>query len=135
MKTKLTIILLALLAFSSCKKKASDTTVEDEAVSIELEATPKELKESEDLKTCDDFLDNYEKWMDNYIELLSKHKDNPLELATSKEYIETMSQASDWMMKWVSKHGACAQNSEYADRMKDIQEKGDKKLKEIGMKK
>jgi len=134
MKTKFTIILLALLVFSSCKKKASESTIEDVIISSS-ESTTVDLKESEDLKTCDDFLDNYEKWMDNYIALLSKHKDNPLELATSKEYIETMSQGSDWMMKWLSKHGACAQDKKYSARMKDIQEKGDKKLKELGMKK
>ncbi len=135
MKTKLTIILLALLAFSSCKKKASDTTVNDEAVSIETEATPKNLKESEDLKTCDDFLDNYEKWMDNYIEMLGKYKDNPLEFATSKEYATTMAEGSNWMMKWVSNHASCAQNKAYAKRMKSIQEKSDEKLKELGFKK
>jgi hypothetical protein len=68
------------------------------------------------------------------ITLTAKHKDNPVTLATSPEYIDTMMEGMNFSQQWATISMSCATNSSYEKRMKDIQDKLDKRLKKLGLK-
>jgi len=88
-----------------------------------------------DIETCDEFLDSYEEWMDTYIKILAKYKDDPVGLATSKEYNKLIKEAVNWATLWGRNHFMCAQNEKYAKRFNEIQERSVQKQKELGLKK
>ena len=48
---------------------------------------------------CDEFLDGYEKFMDNYIVILKKSKADPTDMSIMTEYMSLMTEASEWTSK------------------------------------
>jgi len=133
MKTRVTIILIALLAFTSCKKKAAETSNDDSiTISNANDTKAEEQNESKEIKNCDDFLDTYESWTDDLITLMAKHKDDPVTLATSPEYINTMMEGVNFIQDWNTIAISCGTDSSYEKRMKAIQQKMKDKQKELG---
>ena len=68
---------------------------------------------------CDDFLEGYEKFMDDYIAILKKYKNDPTDASVLSEYTSIMSEAS----KWSSKTADCAADSKFASKFAAIQMK------------
>ncbi len=138
MKTPIRIALCALVALSlsfGCKKKTKKT---DESEDTTIEMTSEEVKttavSSQKAADCDEFLDEYEAWMDEYLELLDKHKDNPAALAGTKEFSDMTMKSMEWASQGAQLAMDCASNSSYEKRMKEIQEKSNKRMKEMGFK-
>ena len=48
---------------------------------------------------CDEFLDGYENFMDNYIVILKKSKADPTDMSIMTEYMSLMTEASEWTSK------------------------------------
>lgn len=48
---------------------------------------------------CDEFLEGYENFMDNYIVILKKSKADPSDMSIMTEYMSLMTEASEWTSK------------------------------------
>ena len=84
-------------------------------------------------KDCDEFIDQYEKWMDDYIVLIEKYMKNPMDATLSQEYIKVAQEGVGWMTQWSSNLAYCAAKDKYQKRFDEITEKAEEKLKEMGI--
>ena len=127
-------ICLAILLLFSCKKKQKSATDESE-VMIEISTeneSDNDVKKNEKSGDCEDFVDAYEKWMDSYVDLLAKYKEDPVSLATSPEYTAMSMEMMEWTSKWSELALDCARYPEYESRFNEIQEKAEKEMKALG---
>ncbi|MEM8926825.1 MAG: DUF6591 domain-containing protein [Bacteroidota bacterium] len=134
---------IALLALSSIfllgvscknKQKTAENSKDDSKVMI---SGSKENESSdavgfEKAKDCDDFIDQYEAWSEEYVAFLTKYKDDPIKAVTSPEYAQMMQKASSWSQQWLSLSVSCVQNSSYGKRVTEISDRMDEKVKELG---
>ena len=97
------------------------------------ETVEKSKMNSDSSADCDDFLDEYEEWMDNYLEMMEKYKADPAAFVGTKEWNDMGAKAVEWTTKSGQLALDCATDSDYEDRMNAIQEKADKKMKELGL--
>jgi len=124
-----------LYTFFSCwLQKKVDAIDEIETTTEHKSEAKNEKTVSENIKNCDDFLNTYEAWTNDLITLMEKHKDDPVTLATSPEYINTMMEGVSFMTQWEKISMSCATDDSYPKRMKVIQLKLDKRQKELGLK-
>ena len=128
--------LSVLLCLGSCKKKTeNETSSETDAVTLTGQETTESSEHSEEnLKDCDDFIDQYEEWSEEYIAFMTKYKDDPVKAVTSPEYSEMMLKASTWSQQWLSLSVSCAQNSKYEERVEEISNRMEQKMEELGFK-
>jgi hypothetical protein len=68
---------------------------------------------------CYEFLDNYEKFMDDYIAILKKYKNDPTDASILSEYTSILSEASEWSTKTAD----CAADTKFAAKFAAIQMK------------
>lgn len=125
-------IISFLLISQSCKKKTKEEESTDEVEMVLGSERSEDKTDSEGTKNCDDFLDQYEEWSKEYVSFLSKYKDNPVKAVTSPEYSEMMLKASSWSQEWLSLSMSCAQNQSYEERVQEITDNMDAKMKELG---
>ncbi|MEL6811333.1 MAG: hypothetical protein AAFP76_08375 [Bacteroidota bacterium] len=133
MKNLSFLLLLFIFPMISCGDKPSE---EQKEANVVLDAEPANGIEapSEKIKDCEDFMDTYETWSDDILELMEKHKKDPVTLATSPEYVNTMMKGVGFMRDWETISFSCATDPSYEARMKAIQEKMEAKQKELGFK-
>lgn len=136
MKLKIVVLIICgLVIATACKEKASKKKDDVKTTIVDAESKSQKSKNnSEGIKDCDDFLDAYESWTDDLITLMAKHKNDPVTLATSPEYIDTMMKGVNFMGDWKTISKSCASDDSYAERMKSIQQKMKDKQKELGLK-
>ncbi|MBX2827362.1 MAG: hypothetical protein KTR22_04335 [Flavobacteriaceae bacterium] len=119
----------------SCNKKTketnSDATTQMETESVELKS---DTETNVALTGCDKFLNEYEAWMNGFIEIMARHKDDPVGLVGDPEYTKTMGEGIDWATRWMQQPQACMANSNYSKRFDAIQERAETKMKELGLK-
>ncbi|RNC89333.1 MAG: hypothetical protein ED555_07480 [Allomuricauda sp.] len=137
MKNKYLLVLCAILLLGiSCRNKPTSKSVgeDDSEIVVSSRQDQESLKNNsvENAKDCDDFIDQYEAWSQEYVAFLSKYKDDPMKAVTSKEYQEMMQRASSWSQQWLSISVSCAQNSKYEERMQEITDKVEQKIAELG---
>jgi len=63
---------------------------------------------------------------------MAKHKDDPVTLAMSPEYINTMMEGVNFATQWETISVSCATDDSYPKRMKAIQQRMEDKRKELG---
>ena len=135
MKTFISIIFCTALLFTSCGSNQSTKEQNEKSVDS-TEVFSNQSLESDDLeeaKNCDEFIDQYEEWSDDYIELLEKYMKNPMDATLSQKFMEQAEKATFWMNQWSSKLIYCASYEKYQKRFDEITERADKKLKELGI--
>lgn len=71
-------------------------------------------------KDCNEFIDQYEKWMDDYIELIDKYIKNPMDAVLSSEYMKVAQESMNWMAQWNNKLYDCASKEKYQKRFDEI---------------
>ena len=133
MKTKIVIVICTLFILTACKKKVDTKDESNEVTTGQKLETKTNKIASENIKTCDDFLNTFEAWTDDLITIMAKHKDDPVTLAMSPEYIDTMMEGMNFSQQWATISMSCATNSSYEKRMKAIQNKLKKRTEELGM--
>ncbi len=131
MKTLVSIIFCFAMLLTSCNNNQS----KKESASDTDELTTKSLKSDdfEGAKDCDEFIDQYEKWMNDYIKLIEKYMKNPMDAALMEEYMKVAQESMNWMNQWNSKLAYCASKKKYEKRFNEITEKAEKKLEELGI--
>ena len=128
------LLCLAFLSLAMCKKKKK-TDDEDTQITIEMsEGEDMKVSFTENKKSgdCDDFLNDYENWMERYIELLGKYKENPVGLASSPEYTSMSMELMEWTSNWANLAVDCAKNKEYEKRFNKIQKKAEEQMEALG---
>jgi hypothetical protein len=132
MKTLIPIIFCISLLLTACGgKQSADQEKTDN--NSELSEEDIESAEFEEAKNCDEFIDNYEKWMDAYIEFIEKYMKNPMDATLSEEYMELAQESINWTSEWSTKLVFCATQEKYEKRFEEISERAEKKLKEMGL--
>ena len=134
MKTFISIIFCTAMLFTSCgnnqsKEEKEESTNETDLI-LDQSAETSDLKKA---KNCDEFIDQYEEWMDNYIILIDKYLKNPMDATLSQDYMKLAQEGIVWMNQWNSKLTYCASKEKYQKRFDEISEKAEKKLKKMGI--
>jgi hypothetical protein len=119
------MLIFSMLFMLSCgadtAKKNSDAT-SDEAVKTEnSEGTSK--------SECDEFLDDYEKWVDEVIVVYKKAKEDPTDVENTQKLLTVTTEVAKWADKWEGLMD-CANNEEYAKRMGELEERVNKAMEE-----
>lgn len=134
MKTLIPIIFSVSLILTACGGKQS-ATEENEKADSKTELSEEELESTdvEVAKDCDDFIDQYEKWMDTYLEFIEKYMKNPMDATLSEKYMELASESIEWTNQWGTKVIICGSQEKYEKRFDEISERAEKKLEELGL--
>ena len=121
-------ILIAFTLLSCGGNKSAKNN--KESTEINKEVNGADQKEAKD---CDEFIDQYEEWMDKYLALIEKYTKNPTDVTVMQEYIKISEEALNWVNQWNSKFYHCASREKYQKRFDEISDKAEKKLKELGL--
>jgi len=139
MKNFIILFLFAgLVMLYSCGENTSETTDNNEVVENSETTDNSDVVEKTsdnktgDAKNCDEFLDEYEVWIDSYIEIMAKYLKNPMDAALAEEYMEIVQDAATWSTQWL-KMMSCASDEKYQKRFDEIAEKADKKMEELAV--
>ena len=134
MKTILPIIFSISLMLIACGGKQS-AREEKENTENNGESSEEGIKstDSEKANSCDEFIDDYEKWMDAYILLIEKYMKSPMDATLSEEYMKLAQESINWTNEWSTKLVFCASQEKYEKRFEEISERAEKKLKEMGL--
>ena len=103
---------MAVMFLASCgggdvESAMSDSTTETEEASEEISTEVEEAEVATEVvvadrsnnSECDEFLEGYENFMDNYIVILKKSKADPTDMSIMTEYMSLMTEASEWTSK------------------------------------
>lgn len=105
---KIISIVLALtlvLTLAACGVKKTNNedvndTINTEVSSVEDSENNAETKEdAESNVEWKQFLNEYEEWVDKYIEITKKYKDNPSDMSILSDYTDMMSELTEWTTK------------------------------------
>ncbi|MDC8004923.1 hypothetical protein POV27_12750 [Aureisphaera galaxeae] len=127
-------VVVLVLFLASCNKKKKEADNETATTQVEETERGASGENSLALTACDKFLNEYEAWMNGFIEIMARHKDDPVGLVGDPEYTKTMGEGIDWATRWMQQPQACMTNSNYSKRFDAIQERADAKMKELGLK-
>lgn len=83
------------------------------------ETTLDKTTSSASSEDCDEFLRGYEEFMNEYIAIMKKYKDDPTDISLINEYTEMLSKAGDWS----DKTKGCEDDPAFATRFIEIQMK------------
>ena len=138
MKNLIYFIAISVFFFSSCcndgsKSEGDSSTTEGEAIVTEEFIVDENVDTEETVITsCDEFLDEYEAWITDYLDLLEMFKNNPTNPALSQKYMKVTQEASTWTQQWI-KFAECGEKEEYQQRFDEISEMVDKNMEELEM--
>lgn len=131
MKNLFPFMLVMLMLTWSCGNKQPKTEATEETENaLEKEA---EISPTDKAKNCDEFVDQYEKWMDDYLVLIEKYMKNPMDQDLMLQFTKVQSEALQWATQWQSEMMLCSGNEKYEKRFNEISEKAEKKLSELGI--
>ena len=133
MKTISTLFLFTSLLFVSCGTNPSNEKEQANDASEQLNAESAKSSDLEEPKNCEEYLDRYEKWTDDYIKLVEKYMKNPMDASLSTEFMEQAQEGSLWLEKWSSDLADCASQEKHQKRYDEISERTEKKLEELGI--
>lgn len=123
------LFVFLLFAWSCGNKQAKTETPAETENSVEKagDTTPGKAKD------CDEYVDQYEKWMDNYLVLIEKFHKNPTDQEVLQQFLKIQTEALEWANQWQSEMMLCAGNETYEKRFNEISERAEKKLNELGI--
>jgi len=105
------------------KKIRFNSEIVEEKFDNESSSSSSSSSESNEVSSssgdCDEFLEGYEKFMDDYIAILKKYKNDPTDASILSEYTSMMSEATEWSTKTAD----CAADPKFAAKFVEIQTK------------
>ena len=121
MKT-IAIILLGVSLLFSCNSNSDKST--------DQSGNPQEVKADKgSMKSCDDFLKDYEKWVDEVIEVYKKVKENPMDMTNTTKAMEASQKLAEYSTKWTALYD-CANSKKYAKKMEELEKKVEQAMNE-----
>ncbi len=79
---------------------------------------------------CDEFLDDYENWVNEVVEVLNKAKEDPSNEQNTQKVTEATMKLQEWSQKWIQLYD-CAGNEKFEKRMEELQEKVEQALQDF----
>lgn len=119
---------LSVLFFISCGTNTTDNTTTDDNQTKDETVTEKDESKAGD-GSCEEFLADYEVWVNEMIVVIKKAKANPLDIQNTKKMMEATSKMAEWTEKWTALYD-CANNEKYTKKMEELQEKVEKEIGE-----
>jgi len=97
MKTLFAILLSFILTLSlvGCNNSAGESNIIKN--NSEIENVGKDTKENNE--KWKNFLNDYENWVDEYVEFMKKYKENPTDLSLLKDYADLAKETLQWSDK------------------------------------
>lgn len=111
---KKTTIPLLFLVLISCGTNKSNNKKNDAKADSKIETLTSDH--------CDEFLDDYEEWIDEVLEVYKKVKENPMDVQNTQKLLEVSEQMTNWSEKWTGLLD-CANDEDYAKRMEALEER------------
>ncbi len=135
MKALISILFCLSFLVSACGSQETKTQSDEPAAKENIKSL-EDMRSSDfkEAKNCEEFIDQYEKWMDNYIALLDRLMKNPADAAISQEYMQVSQEALNWASQWNTHLARCASQEKYEKRFNEISERAEKKLEAMGFK-
>ena len=135
MKLFTSILITIAMVFTSCSGTQSNEEKIEELNDAMTEAMSEAIEASEfkEAKDCDEFIDQYAKWMDDYLKVIDKYLNDPMDAAMAEEFKNVAIEGASWMTQWSTNLMYCASEEKYQKRFEEISEKADEKLKEMGI--
>ncbi len=101
MKKFLALILFVILVctLSACGGNSSDVSLGETDVVVETQDTETDVSAETQTVAWEDFLDEYETWVDQYIVFMKKYKESPSDLSLLADYADMMTEMADWTEK------------------------------------
>jgi sulfite reductase alpha subunit-like flavoprotein len=127
-KSLYAFIVLSFILFS-CGESSEQTTESNDDQTI---TEQKGEATTTDFADCDEFLDNYEKWVDDYLTVLEAYMEDPTNIQISQEYLLLAQNSGTWLTEW-TEYASCAAQGKYEKRFDAISDKIDKKMEELGL--
>jgi hypothetical protein len=121
------LLILSTLILASCGSSNSNSNQNNSSEEVQNNTKDKSIA-----KNCNEFLDEYEKWTDQSLELLEAYIKNPMDVELANKYMKLATEGMDWATRWSSYYG-CAAKEKYNKRFEEIAEKTEKKMKELGL--
>lgn len=120
-KTKLITTLIIAISFAGCGPNAEDIAKMERDANIELDSMFKVAEDDMQSKpvssgNCDEFLNGYEEYMDQYIAILKRQKANPTDMSILSEYTTMAAKAGEWTTKTKD----CATDPKFATKYTEI---------------
>jgi hypothetical protein len=134
MKNLLSLFICLVMLTTACGNQNKETQSQESEVKEKMESL--EDMRSDDFKAakdCEEFIDQYEQCMDNYIALLERYMNNPADAALAQEHMKVSQEAMNWVSQWNTHLAQCASNEKYEKRFNEISERAEKKLNEMGL--
>ncbi len=129
MKSIVYTIFISLIVLTSCGGDNSNKETkgaETEKVSSGLDST----MQTSEFDNCNEFLDKYEEWSNDYIKLLTSFTSNPADPKLAQEYNRLNREYANWTNEWVE-FADCTNEKEYLARYNKINRKIEKKQKAL----
>lgn len=120
------MFVVLMLAWSCGNKQPKTEATEETENAVEKVGDTK-------AKDCDEFVDKYEKWMDDYLVLMEKYMKNPMDQEMMQKFAKVQGEAMEWVSQWQGTMVLCAGDEKYEKRFNEISEKAEKKMKELGL--
>ena len=114
----------------SCGGGSEQASDSDEAVKTEQSDEVTDL-DAQTIKDCDDFLDKYDEWTDDYLKVLKAWKEDPTNVQVSESYMELTESMGTWYTDWTN-YMQCASSEKYQKRWEKIADKLEKGMEELG---
>ena len=84
------------------------------------------------IKDCDDFLDKYDEWSDDYLKVMKAWKEDPTDITLGEEFQKLSESMTTWYSEWTG-YVQCAAQEKYQERFEEIGDKIDKGMEEMGL--
>jgi hypothetical protein len=124
-------LMLGFFLFSCGGNTEQQTEDSDEAVTTEEVGDMTEAGDQA-IKDCDDFLDKYDQWTDDYLKVVESWMKDPTNVALTQEYTKLAEELSTWGTDWTN-YVECASREAYQKRFQEISDKVEQGLEKLGL--
>lgn len=125
----LLVILSLIFVFASCnntEEKKDKECKDDEKKEVVEEKndvnSEKDNKNNVDMSSCDEFLTDYEAWVNQSIEILKEAKANPTDVKSSEKMMQVTMEMSEWAEKWAGLIN-CSEDEDFNKKIKELEDK------------
>lgn len=98
----------------------SEPSTFPEVETVETEPTASLEEEPEETVEWRQFLQEYEAWVDDYISIVKKYKENPTDMTILTDYMEMLSDLTQWSQKADKIQGSILDTSEALEYSKEM---------------
>jgi len=124
-------IMLSFFLFS-CGGGGEKTAEQTDDVVKTDQSEDVDESDDQDIKDCDDFLDKYEEWVDDYLVVVEAFLKDASNMEVHEEYRSLTESLPTWSTEWPN-YVHCGASEKYEKRFDEIGDKLEKGLEKLGL--